>query len=141
MARCVQIKGDIVASDEREGGQRALLNYGHTLAHALEIAGEFQLAHGEAVAIGLVYAAHLANILGRIDLARVEQHYRVVADAYGLATALPVFDHHKLVSLMANDKKALDGLTFVLDGPQGIEVVPRVAVEDALAALSVMAVR
>ncbi len=61
IARCVQIKAEIVAADEREGGRRALLNYGHTLAHALEIATDHPLAHGEAVAVGLVYAAHLAE--------------------------------------------------------------------------------
>ena len=53
IARCVEIKAEVVAADEREGGRRALLNYGHTLAHALEIATEHRLAHGEAVAIGL----------------------------------------------------------------------------------------
>lgn len=54
MARCAQIKADIVSSDEREGGLRALLNYGHTLGHAIEIETNFALAHGEAVAIGLI---------------------------------------------------------------------------------------
>ena len=49
----------MVASDEREGGRRALLNYGHTLAHALEIATDYDMAHGEAVAVGLIYAAEL----------------------------------------------------------------------------------
>ena len=53
IARCVRIKADIVSADEREGGIRALLNYGHTLAHALEIATDFSIAHGEAVAVGL----------------------------------------------------------------------------------------
>ncbi|MBI4884070.1 MAG: 3-dehydroquinate synthase, partial [Actinobacteria bacterium] len=71
IARCVQIKAEIVAVDEREGGRRASLNYGHTLAHALEIETDYGLAHGEAVAIGLVYAAHLAQRLGRIDSERV----------------------------------------------------------------------
>ena len=67
IARCVQIKAEVVASDEREGGRRALLNYGHTLAHALEIATDYDMAHGEAVAVGLIYAAELALELGRID--------------------------------------------------------------------------
>ena len=53
VARCVEIKAEVVASDEREGGRRALLNYGHTLAHALEIATEHRLTHGEAVGVGL----------------------------------------------------------------------------------------
>ena len=55
-----------------------MLNYGHTLAHALEIAGSHDLRHGEAVAIGLVYAAELAGELGRIDRSRIQQHRRVV---------------------------------------------------------------
>jgi 5-deoxy-5-amino-3-dehydroquinate synthase len=138
IARCVAIKAEVVASDEREGGRRAILNYGHTLAHALETATDHRLAHGEAVAIGLIYAAHLGRVLGRIDDARVQQHYDVVGGAYELATALPPgLDPDELVALMARDKKALDGLTFVLDGPGGVEVVnavPAAAVKDALAA-------
>ena len=61
IARCIEIKADVVASDEREGGRRALLNYGHTLAHAIETATDHSIAHGEAVAIGLVFAAELAH--------------------------------------------------------------------------------
>jgi 5-deoxy-5-amino-3-dehydroquinate synthase len=137
IARCVQIKAEIVATDEREGGRRALLNYGHTLAHALEIETEFALAHGEAVAIGLVYAAHLARRLGRIDDERVKYHYDVVGGAYELATALPEgVSRHRLVTLMGFDKKALgEGLTFVLDGRNGVEVVAGVTATEALAAL------
>ncbi len=140
IARCVQIKADIVASDEREGGRRALLNYGHTLAHALETATGHSLAHGEAVAVGLVYAAHLAHRLGRVDEARVQEHYDVVGGAYELDTALPAaLDAGELVSLMGRDKKVLsDGLTFVLDGPHGVEVLPGVAANEALAALGDM---
>ncbi|HEY4611127.1 MAG TPA: 3-dehydroquinate synthase family protein [Ilumatobacteraceae bacterium] len=141
IARCVQIKADIVAGDERESGGRALLNYGHTLAHALEIATDYSLAHGEAVAIGLVYAAHLANRLGRIDDQRVAQHYDVVRGSYELDTALPAdVDPVRLIELMGRDKKALDGgLTFVLDGPNGVELVHQVpadAARDALQAMS-----
>jgi 5-deoxy-5-amino-3-dehydroquinate synthase len=140
IARCVQIKADIVAGDEREGGRRALLNYGHTLAHALEIATDHSMAHGEAVAVGLVYAAHLAHHLGRIDAARVQQHYDVVGGSYELATGLPPgLSAEALVGLMGLDKKVLSaGLTFVLDGPAGVEVVPGVQPADALAALGQM---
>ena len=124
IAACVAIKADIVASDEREGGRRALLNYGHTLAHALETVGDHDLAHGEAVAIGLVFAAHVAGALGRIDHDRVSYHEHVVGGVYGLATrptqALPV---EELLQVMAQDKKAVDGLTFILDSPMGLQVV------------------
>jgi 5-deoxy-5-amino-3-dehydroquinate synthase len=127
VAACVRLKGEVVASDERESvagpGRRALLNYGHTLAHALEVDGAFDLRHGEAVAIGLVFAARLAERLGRIDAGRVEQHRRVLA-TYDLSGALPGgHDPDRLVALMSRDKKAVDGLTFILDGPAGCEVV------------------
>ncbi len=145
VARCVAIKAEIVASDERESAVeagdrgRAILNYGHTLAHALEVAGGHDLRHGEAVAIGLVFAAHLAAGLGRIDDRRVEEHRRVVGE-YGLDATLPAgVEQDALIALMGRDKKALTGLTFVLDGPAGVEVVPGVprgAVEAALAAMA-----
>ena len=139
VARCVEIKAEVVASDERESGRRALLNYGHTLAHALEIASDHSIAHGEAVAIGLVFAARLAERLGRIDAERVQAHVQVVDGEYALSSAIPhVADADALVALMARDKKAVDGLTFVLDGPQGVEVVVGVdgtVVRDLLAEL------
>lgn len=129
VAACVRIKADVVAEDEREGGRRAILNYGHTLAHALETSsassqgGEYQIRHGEAVAIGLVYAAELAHALGRIDADRVGEHRRVVS-GYGLSHALPAgVEHTELVELFKRDKKAFDGITFVLDGPLGVETV------------------
>ena len=142
IARCVQIKADIVGVDEREGGRRMLLNYGHTLAHALEIATDFSLAHGEAVAIGLVYAAHVAYQLGRIDQHRVDQHQAVVTGEYGLSCALPAgVSHEQLIQLMHGDKKALTGLTFVLDGPRGVEPVTSVDLEAVRQALRSMEVR
>ena len=142
IARCVQIKADIVGVDEREGGRRMLLNYGHTLAHALEIATDFSLAHGEAVAIGLVYAAHVAYKLGRIDQYRVDQHRAVVTGEYGLSCALPAgVSHEQLIQLMHGDKKAITGLTFVLDGPRGVEPVTSVGLEAVRQALRSMEVR
>jgi 5-deoxy-5-amino-3-dehydroquinate synthase len=137
IARCVRIKADVVASDEREtSGRRAILNYGHTLAHALETSGHYDLRHGEAVAIGLCFAARLARRLGRIDDGDVDLHDKVVW-GYGLPTTIPPGrDPAELLALMARDKKAVTGFTFVLDGPRGIEVVPnvdRAAVEATLA--------
>src|SRR5690606_23647330 len=123
VARSVEIKAEVVASDEREGGRRAILNYGHTLAHAIETLGEYDLRHGEAVAIGLVYAAEVARRLDRIDDARVAEHRAVVA-SYDLPAALPAgMDPDELLALFARDKKAVRGVTLVLDGPNGVEPV------------------
>ncbi len=123
IARCVQIKAEVVAADERESGLRAVLNYGHTLAHALEADGGYDLRHGEAVAVGLIYAAELAHRTGRIDAPRVDEHRRVVG-GYDLPTCLPAgADADALVSLFSRDKKAVDGVTFMLDGPDGVQPV------------------
>jgi 5-deoxy-5-amino-3-dehydroquinate synthase len=138
VAACVRCKAEVVASDEREDGRRAILNYGHTLGHALETASAYDLRHGEAVAIGLVYAAEVALRLGRIDAARVVEHRRTVA-AYDLPMTLPPgIEPGELVELFGRDKKAVDGLTFVLDGPAGVEpvrVADRALLLDALEAV------
>jgi 5-deoxy-5-amino-3-dehydroquinate synthase len=139
VAACVAIKAEVVAGDEREGGRRAILNYGHTLAHAVEIAGHHDLRHGEAVAVGLVFAGELAGRLGRIDDTAVAEHRRVVA-AYDLPGTLPPgLATTELIELMGRDKKNLTGLTFVLDGPGGVE--PVTGVDLAVVADAIDAVR
>ena len=129
VAACVRCKADHVGPDERDTtGRRALLNYGHTLAHALETTGHYDLRHGEAVAVGLVFAARLARRLGRVDDERVAEHLAVVG-GYDLPSVLPAgADTAELVQVMGRDKKVVKGragghLTFVLDGPRGLEVV------------------
>ena len=137
VAACVRCKAAIVAADERESGLRAVLNYGHTLGHALETAGGYDLRHGEAVAVGLMFAAHLAQRVGRIDAARVAEHRAVVA-GYDLPAKLPpgaVTQVDELVRLMGRDKKAVAGQTFVLDGPRGVEVVHDIERDDVVATL------
>lgn len=139
VAACVACKADFVAADEREAGRRVLLNYGHTLAHALETVGRYDLRHGEAVSIGLVFAARLAFRLGRVDAETVRTHERLVR-RYELPDRLPDgVDEEELVAVMGRDKKATNRqLTFVLDGPRGLEVVadvPVAAVREALAEL------
>mgnify|MGYP000297436514 FL=1 len=130
VARCVSIKGAFVEQDERESGKRAFLNYGHTLAHALETVGKHQLAHGEAVAIGLIFAARLARALGRIDDARVDYHELVVGQTYSLQTRMPSgLDINELLAAMARDKKALNGLTFILDSSNGLEIVSDISAD------------
>jgi 5-deoxy-5-amino-3-dehydroquinate synthase len=144
VARCVAIKAAIVAEDEHEGGRRAVLNYGHTLGHALEGAAlsgaheDWDLRHGEAVAIGLLFAALLARRLGRIDEARVVEHRHVIG-SYDLPTDLPRgAGATELIGFMTRDKKAHQDLTFVLDGPDGVEPVRGVAEAEVLATLTEM---
>lgn len=143
VVRCVGIKAEVVAADEREGDRRMILNYGHTLAHALEAAafgpeGQWDLRHGEAVAIGLMFAARLARRLGRIDDARVELHRKVIG-AFDLSGDLPPgADPEALLSFMARDKKAHHDLTFVLDGPRGPEPVRNVDPAEVVATLAEM---
>jgi len=142
VARCAAIKASVVSADEREGDRRMLLNYGHTLGHALEASAfdddASDLRHGEAVAVGLVFAALLAHRLGRIDDARVA-HHRNVVGAFDLAWALPSGnDPGRLLSFMARDKKAQGDITFVLDGPDGVEVVHGVDATDVVATLADM---
>ena len=143
VARCVAIKAAVVSEDERDSGRRVILNYGHTLAHALEASAfgpeaKWDLRHGEAVAIGLVFAAMLARRLDRIDDERVALHRRVVA-GFDLYADLPVgASARELVEFMARDKKAHHDLTFVLDGPNGVEPVHHVDEADVLGTLADM---
>jgi 5-deoxy-5-amino-3-dehydroquinate synthase len=123
----VSLKAAIVSGDEREGGRRALLNYGHTLGHALEkvsLARERdELRHGEAVAIGLAFAARLAHELGRVDASEVARHDDVLS-TLGLSSRIPGnFSTTSLLEAMAHDKKAHHDLTFVLGGAEGFEIV------------------
>jgi 5-deoxy-5-amino-3-dehydroquinate synthase len=146
VARCAGIKAAVVAEDEREGGRRMILNYGHTLAHALEGAAladhpDWDLRHGEAVAVGILFAALLAERLGRIDARRVAEHRSVIA-SFDLPTDLPAgAGAEELVAFMGRDKKAQQDLTFVLDGPGGVETVRGVATPDVVATLAAMGAR
>jgi 3-dehydroquinate synthetase len=141
IARCAALKARCVEADELERtGVRAVLNYGHTLGHALETATGHSLQHGEAVAVGLVFAAELATALERTppDLAvRTASLVR----ALGLPVqAPPGVTAAELLTIMKRDKKSDGGLTFVLDGPSGIERVDDpdpVAVNKAFAAIGV----
>jgi 5-deoxy-5-amino-3-dehydroquinate synthase len=123
----VRLKASIVSSDEREGDARVLLNYGHTLAHALEAItlsdNPDELRHGEAVAIGVAFAARLARALDRVGDEVVVNHDAVL-DALGLDRALSQhFDVDALIGAMSHDKKARHDLSFVLAGPRGFELV------------------
>ena len=127
VALSIRLKASIVSGDEFEGGARALLNYGHTLAHALELLAlernADELRHGEAVALGLAYAVRLARALGRVSEERVAEHDAVLA-TLGLSPRFPrSLSTASLVEVMGHDKKAHHDLTFVLPGSDGFELV------------------
>ena len=105
MARCVALKAQVVSADERDLGQhRILLNYGHTVGHALETATDYALLHGEAVAIGMTVAARLACRLQLADAA-VERRQSALLSHFGLPTRLPPVSRPLLLELVQRDKK------------------------------------
>jgi len=125
--RAVRVKADVVASDLRESGLREILNYGHTLAHAIEKVEDYRWRHGHAVAVGLIYAAALGRRSGRLDEATADRH-RAVLDRLNLPTSYRTDAWPDLLAAMRVDKKArgaalrfvvLDGLArpAILAGP------------------------
>lgn len=125
--RSCQIKAAVVADDEREtSGRRAILNYGHTFAHAIEAtAGYGTMLHGEAVAIGMAMAAHLARSLGRVDEAFVTRQNELIRRC-GLPVTWSDADPEQMIAVMKTDKKVAHAtLRFVLPSRIGqVELVP-----------------
>jgi 3-dehydroquinate synthase len=115
--RSIAVKAEVVAADEKESALREILNYGHTLAHAIERRERYRWRHGAAVSVGLVFAAELGRLAGRLDDATADRH-RTILTSLGLpvdydADALP-----QLLEYMAGDKKSRAGVLrfVVLDG-------------------------
>lgn len=110
-----RIKKEIVEFDEKETGQRHLLNFGHTIAHALEQLTNYSLSHGEAVAIGIIVESYLAKALGILDNSSLER-IRTILMRYGLPLQIPqIFPIKTLLNTMALDKKSVKGTPrFVL---------------------------
>jgi len=115
--RKIQVKADVVATDLRESGLREILNYGHTLGHAIEHHENYRWRHGDAVSVGLVFAAELARAAGRLDDAVADRHRSILA-SLGLPVAYRPDALPELLETMRLDKKARAGtLRFVvLDG-------------------------
>jgi 3-dehydroquinate synthase len=115
--RAVRMKAEVVTKDLREAGRREILNYGHTLGHAIERVEGYRIRHGEAVSIGMVYAAELAGLAGRLDTGAVHRHRRVLAGV-GLPTSYLPGAWPALRESMAVDKKARGAVLrfIVLDG-------------------------
>ncbi len=139
VARCCQLKADVVEADEREqSGMRAKLNYGHTFCHAFEaVTGYREFLHGEAVSMGMICASRLAEELGMIDSTVTQRQFDLLT-ALGLPVAPPELDQEKLLEAMKRDKKTERGqLRFVL--PSRLGEVDLVAGIDRDQVLSVLA--
>ena len=112
--RAIAVKAEVVAADEKESALREILNYGHTLAHAIERRERYQWRHGAAVSVGLVFAAELARLAGRLDEATVKRH-RDVLTSLGLPVSYEADAFPQLLETMAGDKKTRSGvLRFVV---------------------------
>jgi 3-dehydroquinate synthase len=125
--RAIKVKAGVVSADLTEQGPREILNYGHTLGHAIERVEKYQFRHGDAVSIGMVYAAGLARLAGRLDQQTAQRHRELLASV-GLPTKYRHGAWPELRETMSVDKKArgarlrlvvLDGLARpgVLDAP------------------------
>ncbi|WP_432732258.1 3-dehydroquinate synthase [Mycobacterium lepromatosis] len=115
--RAVTVKADVVSADEKESELREILNYGHTLAHAIERRERYEWRHGAAVSVGLVFAAELARVAGRLDDATAQRHHTILT-SLGLPVSYDADALPQLLEYMAGDKKTRAGVPrfVVLDG-------------------------
>jgi 3-dehydroquinate synthase len=135
--RAVRVKAHVVSNDLRESGLREILNYGHTLGHAIEKREAYRWKHGHAVAVGLIYAAALSRLSGELDEATAERH-RSILELLGLPTAYEKSAWPELLAAMRIDKKARAAtLRFVLlaglAAPQAQAVTDEALLEQAYA--------
>ena len=138
IAGSCRLKASVVERDERESDLRMVLNYGHTIGHAIETATGFaQLTHGEAVALGIAAEAALAVRLG-VASATTRERQEALLARLGLPTRLPSVDPTRVLDAMAHDKKGRDGLVpFVLAPEIGrFRIVTDVGSDDVRAALA-----
>jgi 3-dehydroquinate synthase len=138
--RGVAVKARVVAADEREGGERALLNYGHTIGHAIEtLAGYGMYRHGEAVALGMVAAARLGERVG-FSAAGLTDRTVALLDGLGLPTGGVALDPAEVWDVLARDKKAHHGVRFILCSEPGsaqvVEQPPREVVDEVIRSLA-----
>jgi 3-dehydroquinate synthase len=140
VVRAAAVKGRVVAADERDSGQRALLNYGHTVGHAIEaLFGYTTYRHGEAVGLGMVFAARLGERLGVSEQGLADRTVALLA-GLGLPTGAVRLDPAAVWDVLARDKKARAGVRFVLCRRPGdafvAEQPPRPVVDAVLATLT-----
>ena len=115
--RAIAVKAEVVAADEKESSLREILNYGHTLAHAIERRERYRWRHGAAVSVGLVFAAELGRLAGRLDDVTADRHCSILT-SLGLPVTYDADALPQLLDYMAGDKKTRAGVLrfVVLDG-------------------------
>lgn len=130
--RSVQVKANVVATDFKESGLRETLNYGHTLGHAIELAERYKWRHGAAISIGMIFAAELAHLNGRLSIGAVQKHRDLLAKL-GLPTSYPVDKWPQLLANMQVDKKSRGGnLRFVVLDDIGKPTIMHAPTEEIL---------
>ncbi|HMF77728.1 MAG TPA: 3-dehydroquinate synthase family protein, partial [Bryobacteraceae bacterium] len=137
IAAAVRIKAEVVSADEREGGLRRILNFGHTVGHAIEAETKYvRLLHGEAVAWGMLAATRLAELLGMLPAADARRIATVIGH-YGPLPPIGDLDEEHLLARLASDKKTLQGkVHFVLPVSIGeVKVITGVDLELVRAAI------
>ncbi|GHG15198.1 3-dehydroquinate synthase [Streptomyces zaomyceticus] len=117
LVRSIKVKAEVVSGDLKEAGRREILNYGHTLAHAIEKNERYKWRHGAAVSVGMVFAAELGRLAGRLDDATADRH-RAILESVGLPLTYRGDQWPKLLETMRVDKKSRGDLLrfIVLDG-------------------------
>jgi len=130
------IKAEVVSCDEKENGLRAILNFGHTIGHAIESAFEFKMTHGECVGLGMIAVCHIAYKRGTVD-GEFLQRIEAVLSQYGFATRIELPSFDCIYSYMNKDKKKDNGvLKFVLPLKMGkVEQASDVTREEVFEAL------
>lgn len=134
IARCCRIKAAVVESDEKESDFRRILNFGHTIGHAVEAASEYRLAHGSAVAVGMVAAAELAVEKGLLDRKEKDRLVELLQQ-FGLPVEVPAeYDRDRIREHLKTDKKIIGGrMFFVLPTAIGKVIITDDVDEDVLA--------
>jgi 3-dehydroquinate synthase len=138
--RAVQVKADVVTADLREAALREILNYGHTFGHAVEQVEGYRWRHGEAVAVGMTYAAELGRLSGHLSPSLVDRH-REVLTSVGLPVTYPPDRWDDLVTAMRRDKKSRGSrLRFVvlddIAAPVRLEGPPEAMLREAYACVA-----
>ena len=127
VARCVEIKRDVVQQDEFDNGVRGLLNFGHTFGHAIEKLSDFGVSHGEAVAKGMVIAARIAPLCGLCDVA---DELEALLVQYGFDTSCPYAANDIYDALLSDKKRRGGNISVVLPRAVGDCMLYDMPVED-----------